>query len=341
MDYSEYYLQFAAQLFVVGLNGLMLVPLVLGWKHNRKPYLALVCIAGVMEISRQVPNALLVAQESSIGLFVASLSLQFFASVIFLAALFRIHDKIGKRGWAALVLPSAAFLTVITSMVTAGLPGEQGQWIIASLPMTAVSVLIFVQSWKVRQGMSAGKLFLIASTYALLVLRVYVPFLEESDLFFLLYYLENLLFPLLLASVTVLELEYANQHIARLHAERKQSAQELQFIVDNALDVILMTDEVGLLRNWNKPAEAIFGYSESQTVGTMHIDELFVDKDWRKRLDDYAEFNSRIEHLEGGVHDVHVRMQSVIGKQETNMVFMIRDISAMAHLTDGSLLTPS
>lgn len=341
METGNLTLQYAAQLFVVGLNALVLVPLVLGWKHNRKSYLGLVCIAGFLEISRQIPNALLSTQNITLVLFCLSLLLQFLASAAFLAALFRLHGPLRKREYLALALPSAAFLGMLATLAMMGLFERRIEWLIASLPLTALSVLIFLQSFRVRRGLSAGKLFLITTTYVLLALRVFIPFLEESDFFFLLYYLENLMFPLLLASITVLELEFANEHIASLHAQRAQSEQELKFVVDNALDVILMTDEVGLLKNWNKPAEAIFGYSAGQTVGKMHIDELFVDRDWQKRLDDYAEFSSRIEHLEGGVHDVHVRMQSVTGKQGTHMVFMIRDESALEQHANAGLTTPT
>ncbi len=333
MESSALTIQYSAQFFVIVLNGLMLVPLVLSWLGNRKPYLLLFCLAGMLEIARQVPNALLATQDSTTLLIGLSLFFQFFASVSFLAGLFYVSGKFRKRELAALALPSAAFLVMLVTLRIAGLPTEQSHWVIAALPMSVLSALIVWQSWRVRPGLSAGKLFLGATSLALLAIRIYVPFLGLSDFFYLIYYLENLLFPLLLASITVLELESANQRIAALHEQRKQSEQELQFVVDNALDVILMTDQVGLLKNWNKPAEAIFGYSAAQTVGKMHIDELFVDKHWHDRLDDYAEFNSRIEHLEGGVHDVHVRMQSVTSNRETNMVFVIRDVSAMERLT--------
>jgi PAS domain S-box-containing protein len=324
LDSTALSYQYIAQFFVVVLNGVMLLPLILNWLGKRKAYLLVFVAAGTLEICRQIPNAYLAVYSDSLPLVMASLFLQYVATAVFLAGLYCIDGPLRKREYAAVLLPSAGFLLVMALIGIQGLPGNRALWLMYSIPMSVLSLLLMRQAWQLRQGLSAGKILLVATALALLGLRLAVPFMEVSDLFYLLYYLENLLFPLLLAAVTVLELEDANRRISDMHERRKQSEQELQFIVDNALDVILVTDHVGLLQSWNKPAEAIFGYTAEQIVGKMHIDELFCDASLNNKLDDYAEFSSRIEHLEGGVHEVDVRMRTVVGQRESHMVFVIR-----------------
>ncbi|MCI5107110.1 MAG: PAS domain S-box protein [Pseudomonadales bacterium] len=324
MDSTTLSYQYIAQLFVVVLNGVMLLPLVLNWLGKHKPYLMVFVAAGVLEICRQIPNAYLAIYVDDLALVMVSLLLQYTATAVFLVGLYCIGGPLRKRQYIGVLLPSAGFLLVMASIGIQGLPDNRALWLIYSIPMSLLSLLLMWQAWQLRQGLSAGKILLVATALALLGLRLAVPFMEVSDLFYLLYYLENMLFPLLLAAVTVLELEDANRRISDMHARRKQSEQELQFIVDNALDVILVTDQVGLLQSWNKPAEAIFGYTAEQIVGKMHIDELFCDANLNSKLDDYAEFSSRIEHLEGGVHEVDVRMRTVVGSRESHMVFVIR-----------------
>lgn len=316
--------QYIAQSFVVFLNATMIIMLGLSWLGSRKSYLALACCAGVVETSRQIPNALLAIYQYDLSLLALTSSLQFFATLLIVAVLFKIREPLHRRDITLLAVPTVLFVAAIAAMLMRGLPTQQFEWIIYSIPHSLLNLMLIWRAWIVRDRVSAGKVFLVAVAIVIAAIRIIIPYMQESDLFYLLYYLENLLFPLLLAALAVLEVEFSSRRIQDLLEEREQSERDLRFILDNSLDVILITDQIGLLRNWNKPAEGIFGYTEHQTVYKMHIDELFLDKDWHANVEQYEEFNSSIEHLEEGKVDVHVRQQEVSTKQHTYRIFVIR-----------------
>lgn len=312
--------------FIAILNGIMVLTLGMTWIGTRKPYLAVACFAGLLEISRQIPNSLLAVYPDNPYLVVASVALQFIPTLVMFLAISALGGIAPKaRGWIA-GLTTLALLLCLISLLVNGEPESNTIWVIYYIPLTLITAALVFQILTSQQTLSAGWVLLVVTGLGLLFLRVYVPFLEESQLFYLLYYIENLLFPLLLAALGVLELEKTNQTVKQLLEQREQSAQDLQFIVDSSLDVILITDPVGLLRNWNRQAANIFGYSGNQTIGKLHIDDLFIDNNWQQKIQQGAEFKSRVENIEGNVYDVGVRFATVSRKGDEHMIFVIRQL---------------
>jgi len=320
--------QYIAQAFVVILNVTMIVMLGLSWLGSRKSYLILACLAGLVETSRQIPNALLGVYQYNLSLLTLTSILQFCATLMLVVVLFRIRGTLRRRDQLLLAVPTLLFAAAMTMLLMRGFPVQQVESVIYSLPHSLLNIILIWRAWVIRDSFSAGKVFLLAVACVITALRVTIPFMQESDLFYLLYYMENLLFPLFLAALAVLEVEFANIRVSELLEERNQSESDLRFILDNALDVILITDQIGLLRNWNRPAEEIFGYTEQQAVDKLHIDELFLDKHWNRKVEQLDEFDSSIEHLEKGKLDVNVRQQEVSTKQQIYRIFVIRRQSA-------------
>ena len=61
---------------------------------------------------------------------------------------------------------------------------------------------------------------------------------------------------------------------AELYAEAKESGERLDNFVRGALDGIITTDLEGRIISWNPGAEAMFGYTEQETLG-CHVSEFF------------------------------------------------------------------
>jgi len=76
-------------------------------------------------------------------------------------------------------------------------------------------------------------------------------------------------------------------------AERSQKIIELARIVDSSRDGVIGKDLKGVITSWNKGAEIIYGYSESEMVG--HQSSLLDDPDSK---DDFQEIITRVLHGE-------------------------------------------
>ncbi len=66
------------------------------------------------------------------------------------------------------------------------------------------------------------------------------------------------------------------------------------------------------LISWNKRADGMFSYSRCQTIGKVHVDELFYDNYWRHNTDEFSAFNQQWKTL-SGVRDfiLNVRIKTV------------------------------
>ena len=130
------------------------------------------------------------------------------------------------------------------------------------------------------------------------------------------------------------EVEFAHDRVEKLLADELQREKDLRFILDHSLDVILTTDDVGLLRSWNMRAEQQFGYSEQQTVDKIHIDELFLDNYRHENVSDPTEFQSQMKHTSGDSFWVKVRMQTIVQDDKAYSIYVLRDTSDLDRLTE-------
>ena len=206
-----------------------------------------------------------------------------------------------------------------------------------SLPIIFLTALIVWRSWLSSENLSPSRFFLSMTSALLLIVRVASPAIDDGDTYLLVYYIELLLFPVMMAALVLAEVEFAYDRVEKLLAGELQREKDLQFILDHSLDVILTTDEVGLLRSWNMRAEQQFGCSEQQTVGKIHIDELFVDNSRHKNVSDPTEIQSQMEHTNGNSFWVKVRMQTIVQDDQAYSIYVLRDTSELDRLAESQV----
>lgn len=313
--------------FIIALNFIAIASLWQNYINTRKVYLALACAAGLFAALRQIPGFYLGIYPDAYLVFQPSQLFHFMASLFLLAALMRKIDAITKNGKVILGLAignylfSAVYLFVLTWPIT------YTDWYLTYSPTIVVSILIAWMLTRSHLPHSPSKLFLLPASLALVVIRCLIPAIESDNLFNLLYYMEALLFPILLIALTLQEVEEAYQKVDQLLEQQKLSVRDLRFILDNSLDVILTANEGGLLQTWNKRAEEKFGYSTEQVINKLHIDDLFCDNYWHRNSEDTAEFSAKMEHIDGKTFDTRVRMKSVANKQLAYSIYVFSDQS--------------
>ena len=161
----------------------------------------------------------------------------------------------------------------------------------------------------------------------LLLARISIPAIESIALIDLIYYIEVLLFPIMLMALNLVDVEKTQKMVSELLTEKTQSEEDLQFILDNSIDIILTANNVGLLISWNKRAQGMFGYSRLQAIGKVHIDELFYDNYWHKNADEFSDFDSTMENIEGVSFPVNVRMKTVSKEGKAYSLYVIHQAS--------------
>ncbi|PCJ27244.1 MAG: hypothetical protein COA96_03415 [SAR86 cluster bacterium] len=326
MNTSLSYLLFA-QGFIIFLILMMVAGLWINFLNSRKAYLAIACAAGLVESIRQIPDLMLSLYPDSITYYFLSITLQFSALLVLLSSLIMMKSKLNSKNLWLILLPIICFLSSVAYQVLVEPPASVASWYLLSISIYIVLSMIIWHAWQIGTGLSPARIFLVATSMALLAIRIALPAMQLDELFYLTYYAASLIFPLMLAAINLAEVEYTNKTVQLLLADRTQSEKDLQFILDHSLDVILMADKIGLILTWNKRAEAKFGYTASQTIGKMHMDELFAVNYWQKNIKDSEEFISKMAHTQGNIFAVAVRTKTVIHNQKYYNIYVLRDAS--------------
>lgn len=324
MDATSFSYQIIAQGFVALLNLVMVVTLGINYLSSRESYMKWATAAGLVEACRLIPNISLIWAPQSALLIIGSMVIQYLATLVLLAALLCYRSQADRNYslWAGFFL--LVGMVNFSLLSAGGIPTTSGVWLIHTAPLIVVTILLFWHAWRMTEHLSISKVFLLATISLLLFLRLIVPFTQYESLFFLLYYIETLTFPLVLAALNVFAVEMTNQQIKKLLGFREQSEKDLKFIIDNSPDVILIADQIGLVKSWNKPGEDLFGYTAEQVIDKMHMDDLFADNHWQRKAGETEEFTTRVEHIKGTVIDVAVRMQSVTQENNVHSIFVIK-----------------
>lgn len=323
-----------AQGFVVLLILMVITGLWLNYRNSRKLYLAITCAAGLIEASRQLPDVMLNAFPESSLWYLLSLLLQFSASIVFIYALTRIKEKPERNSLGLIAVLTLGFVVGLILQFTVSLPASVLGRYLYSIPLLFATALIVWCAWRSNSELSPSRFFLLMISTLLLLVRATSPAFFDTGTYALIYYIELLLFPMAMSALVLTEVEFAQHRVESLLADKVQTEKDLQFILDHSLDVILTTDEVGLLRSWNMRAERQFGYSERQTVGKLHIDELFLDNYRHKNVSDLAEFQSQMEHSNGNSFWVKVRMQTIVHDDQAYSIYVLRDITKQERLAE-------
>ncbi|MFT4888118.1 MAG: PAS domain S-box-containing protein [Pseudohongiellaceae bacterium] len=321
----SYYLISAS--FIVALNLVVFTSFRASYSNNKKAYLALASWALVVEALRQLPDNFLVLYPDSNILYVVSALIQFVASLTFLFALNLIDGECSNRNKAQASGFIMVFVVCITAQLLSGLPATALMWYVAGAPVIAVSMAIVWKILRVTPKGSASRNLLILSSFSILIARIWMPAIESLGFLDLIYYMEVLLFPIMLLALNLDEVEKTYRKVSALLDQKTQSEEDLQFILDNSLDVTLIADNVGLLLSWNQRAEDMIGYKKAQVLGKTHIDELFFDNYWHKNATGFSDFDSIIENAEGITFPVKVRMKTVHKEEQTYSIYVISQLA--------------
>ena len=326
-----------AQGFVVLIILIAITGLWLNYRNSRKLYLAIAFAAGLVEASRQLPDLMLNLFPESAQWGFLSLLLQFSASLIFVLALIEIKGEVGRNSLLLLGIPVLGFVVSVGIRFSIYIPESTLNQYLYSLPILFLTALIVGHAWLTSDKLSPSRFFLSMTSTLLLIVRAASPAIEDVDTFLLVYYMELLLFPVMMAALVLTEVEFAHDRVEKLLADELQREKDLRFILDHSLDVILTTDDVGLLRSWNMRAEQQFGYSGQETVGKIPIDELFLDNYRHENVSDPTEFQSQMKHTSGDSFWVKVRMQTIVQDDKAYSIYVLRDTSDLDRLTESQV----
>ena len=241
-----------------------------------------------------------------------------------------------KHAW---LLPTLGivFLIGIGFLFIGGYPETTLGVYAQSMPILLTSGLIVWACWFSSNHWFSSRIFLLLSSTALLAIRSWLPALELGTLFYLVYYMEVLMFPMMLAALNLSEIENANRKVRALLADRVQSEKDLQFILDYSLDVILVANEAGLLLSWSKKGEEKFGYGREQAIGKIHMDDLFLSASPNRIGEELTEFHAEMERIDGSSFPVKVRVQTVMHDSRVYSIYVLQDLSKQQKMIEKQI----
>jgi len=311
--------------FILILNLMAFISLQINYRSTRKAYLLLACIAIAIEALRQIPALLLSFNPESNPALVLSFFLQFSASWMLLCAIVRKEHEFNTDNKILLGLLLAVYVASAAFHIINGTPQSAVHWVTIVLPAILIVLAILWQVRHTKINALSGRILLVLSAAALVTIRVALLLADSTEMVYLLYYLDVLMFPVLVSALILAEVENAHFQVSTLLDEKSKSEEDLRFILDNSMDIILTVSKAGLLLSWNKRAELVFGYTEAQTVKKTYIDELFSGNYWHKSIDHSEEFDATMERRDGKVFPVKVRIKTVIDNEKTYSIYVIKD----------------
>jgi PAS domain S-box-containing protein len=317
---------------IVLLTLLPTLALRVDFKSSGKPYLGWAFLAGLIAMAGQVPDGLLGINPDSGGYYLASSFFQFLASLVFFVALLRLEGELRKQEKTVLAVLAISWVCAAAYLLMVGQPQTIVLWYFVSAPIILVTLLIFLQLFRVSLKSSTSQILLLISSFALLSLRAIIPVASSIELVYLIYFLQLMLFPVLLTALHLSEVQTTHEKIKSLLRRRIQSEANVQFILDNSMDVIVAVNSAGLLTTWNKVAEVKFGYTAEQAIGKVHIDDFFIDHYCHSDSLDYREFDAWMENASGETIAVRVRLKTIHESGRNYTIYMLRDFSAIGEM---------
>lgn len=318
-------------LFAVGfislLNLMIASGIWLSFLTSKKRYLAIACAATAVEVFRQSVDFFTASNRDSFLLYISSDFLQFGSTLILSASLlFIFRNSLGKEFWifVGLIL---SFAGTALFQFFIPLPAEAYLNYFYASPLIAATGFLFWRAWFTGSVISPSKIFLLVASGALFLIRIALPGLVLDNFYLLLYYMEYMSFSMMLTALILYEIEYSNRKVKKLLNSKTQSEQDLQFIVDNSLDIILVADDSGVLRSWSTKAQEVFGYAQEQAIGKIHMDGLFENNFFDQQVGAVDEFDARMKSIEGKSFMVDVRLKKVSHNDSDYSIFVLRLIA--------------
>lgn len=278
----------------------------------------------IFESARQLPDAYIPFYPEQNYLYVVSIFLQGISACFFMCALMKLGEIKESSSKIVLYTSISAIIGIATIHSFIGLPLSLGAWYFVYSPVLVITFAIVLFARKIGNESPTSRKTIVWGGSVLLLLRIWLPAIETFTLTEIVYYIEVIVFPVLAATLALSEFELAHQQVKNLLAEKTQTMQELQFIFDNSMDTILITDNVGLLLSWNEQAEKKLGYTAGQAIGKIHIDELFADNYWHKNAVEKEVFPATMEAADGSNFSVTARMQTVIENNLSRTIYVIQ-----------------
>ena len=329
--------EFAVYLIALGfvslLNLLVMTALWLAFRTSKHRYLKIAIIAAAIESARVVIDLILSVNTESFFWYGTSQTFQFASTLMLGLTVLHIFDINRGVYKVALTFFGLGFFPALYAEIVFSPVAGTALVYLVNLPLLGVTATLSLRALLMSNRFVASKMFLVAASSAYLIIRGLSPALGVTDISLVLYYIEFILFTIMLATFLLYELEFSNERVQKLLDDISQSESDLQFIVDNSLDVILVADPIGLLRSWSAKAQEIFGYTHEQAIKKIHMDELFVSNFWGRDFEDVDQFQARMESIEGRHFLVDVRRREVNHNNSRYLIFVLR-------LIDEPVATP-
>jgi PAS domain S-box-containing protein len=198
-------------------------------------------------------------------------------------------------------------------------------WLPITLPAIFTVLAILWKIGHTKIAALSGRVLLILSAFSLASIRVALLIVESTEMVYLLYYLDVLVFPILVSALVLSEIENAHSKVSEMLREKTRSEESLKFVLDNSLDIILTVNKAGLLLTWNKLAEKVFGYTSAQTINKIYIDDLFLGNYRHKNDDRETALDTTMEGRDGKTFTVNVRIKAFIDDGEAYAIYVIKD----------------
>lgn len=311
--------------FILLLNLMAFIFLRVNYRSTRRIYLQWASVAVAIEASRQIPTLVLSISPDSLPAMLLSFFLQFAASWVLLCAIIRKESMLNTGHKTLLGFLSLSYGFGFIFSVVNGFPQSWPYWLPITLPaIFTVSALL----WKIRYteiSTLSGRILLILCATSLVSIRASLVIVQSVEMVYLLYYLDVLIFPILVSVLVLAEIENTHSRVNELLSEKTQSEADLVFILDNSVDIILTVNNAGLLLSWNKRAENVFGYTGEQTIKKVHIDDLFSSNYCHKNVDQEEALSATMERIDGKAFPVKVRIKTVVDSAETYTIYVIKD----------------
>lgn len=333
MEASLYY-DFLSQIFVSVLIAALAIAFWISFANSEKQYLKLIAIAAIFEALRFAPDFYVTVEFDNLVALGLSVTFQFAGTLLLLYALL-VANKASKRRTRFTL--GALILIFISGTLVAFTQSDYIEPSIytyaqASGVILATAFLVW-EGWKFASSVSPSRILFSLASMSLLLLRSVIPSIPFDESYLILYYMELIAFAVILMGLLLAGVENTNKRINDLLTDKAQSEEDLNFIVNNTLDVVLVSNEVGLIQSWTQKAAERFGYTAEQAVGKIHMDELFIGNEYASGAMDAAEFQAKMETIDGSEFVVDVRMQTVAHKGKIYSIYILSDTSIQS--TEG------
>lgn len=124
--------------------------------------------------------------------------------------------------------------------------------------------------------------------------------------------------------------------------EKYEKERQFKTLTETAQDAIILVDHKGIIFEWNKSSQKIFGYTKEEIIGKS-IKKLVLSKYWSEYKNDFTEFVNNISKLisekscvdaktkDGRIIPIELALNSWYSKNEKIYCCFIRDLTKSAH----------